>query len=768
MTPYDFRQLSSIDFEELVRDLLQAEWGIRFQSFPAGRDSGIDLQYTNGRDPVIVVQCKHYINSGVRKLISDLRHAETVKVHKLKPNRYVLTTSLPLTLQNKNEILSIFDPYIASTADILGQNDLNNLIASHPGVEQSHFKLWLTSSNVLQRVIHNAEMCETDFELDRVRRKMHLYVPNSAYSKAVEILQQTNIVVITGAPGVGKTTLADMVLYSHLEHGYQPVVIRADLKEGKRLFRNGVKQIFYFDDFLGQSFLRDQTGFQFSNQDSALVDFMHVIRASKTARFILTTREHLLRGALLDSERLRHSPILQHRCIVEMSNYSLAEKGRMLFNHLFFSDLPDVYIKQLLLGDFFLAIIKHPNFNPRVIEWLASFSHVKSTPSEKYAVLFRNALDKPDEIWRHSFSNQISEASRSALFALYLLGGQGTIDALERAWSQFHRIISTKYHIQTRTGEFRRSLKELDGAFLRYIDAQAKFLNPSINDFISTFLIGQPDTALDLINSAWSLNQIGRIWHLAESQSGAPIASFLKRHQSQLVFAVEKILTEKSSKKLVLRRDAVQDDLGQDEFGVEATARLILRLTNALADPRMRKFFQKAGQDIVDNWKSHYPDFDEGLSLLIELDQSSWGKSFGRNIRWSFLNDFVGASVKDFIRLIEVSQQLSDWRFEDTEVAAQAFERFTLENLGEARQRCSSVAELEQLRDDMQTVGAFFEADIDESLEFIAHAIDETYYEHYDDEPPDDWRPWRRLWGDGPNVEEEAVRTLFRTLAARG
>jgi hypothetical protein len=40
---YDFRTLSPLDFEELVRDLLQAELGIMFESFKPGKDQGIDF-----------------------------------------------------------------------------------------------------------------------------------------------------------------------------------------------------------------------------------------------------------------------------------------------------------------------------------------------------------------------------------------------------------------------------------------------------------------------------------------------------------------------------------------------------------------------------------------------------------------------------------------------------------------------------------------------------------------------------------------------------
>ena len=37
----DFGQLSDYDFEQLVADLLGAQWGVRVEYFPRGRDSGV-------------------------------------------------------------------------------------------------------------------------------------------------------------------------------------------------------------------------------------------------------------------------------------------------------------------------------------------------------------------------------------------------------------------------------------------------------------------------------------------------------------------------------------------------------------------------------------------------------------------------------------------------------------------------------------------------------------------------------------------------------
>jgi len=58
MARYDFKSLSSQDFEELVRDLLQAEWNVTLEAFKSGRDKGIDLRYSPGDGGKTIIQCK--------------------------------------------------------------------------------------------------------------------------------------------------------------------------------------------------------------------------------------------------------------------------------------------------------------------------------------------------------------------------------------------------------------------------------------------------------------------------------------------------------------------------------------------------------------------------------------------------------------------------------------------------------------------------------------------------------------------------------------
>jgi len=80
MPAYDFKQLSSRDFEELTRDLLQAEWDVSLEAFKTGPDRGIDLRHISAHEGTTIVQCKHYVSSGYSSLLSLLRRRELEKV----------------------------------------------------------------------------------------------------------------------------------------------------------------------------------------------------------------------------------------------------------------------------------------------------------------------------------------------------------------------------------------------------------------------------------------------------------------------------------------------------------------------------------------------------------------------------------------------------------------------------------------------------------------------------------------------------------------
>jgi hypothetical protein len=188
MPEYSFHTLSGADFEDLVRDLLQAELKVRLETFTSGRDRGIDLRYSTPGGKELVVQCKHYQGSGYPKLRGHLQGKELPKIRNLSPGRYILCTSVGLTPDNKTDLLDLLSPFCRSTSDIFGRDDLNNLLSLYPDVERRHHKLWLTSVTVLDQILHRGAFFQARLERSAIEKRLSLYVQTPAYDEALEIL----------------------------------------------------------------------------------------------------------------------------------------------------------------------------------------------------------------------------------------------------------------------------------------------------------------------------------------------------------------------------------------------------------------------------------------------------------------------------------------------------------------------------------------------------------------------------------------------------
>ncbi|MCH2098069.1 MAG: restriction endonuclease, partial [Pseudomonadales bacterium] len=129
---YDFASLSHSQFEDLCRDLIGAELGVRFEAFPEGPDDGMDGRHA-AADGATILQAKHYLRSGAGKLLTKMK-AERASIDALEPRRYILATSATLTPKNKADLASAIGPALHSTGEIFGQGDLNALLRKFPHI----------------------------------------------------------------------------------------------------------------------------------------------------------------------------------------------------------------------------------------------------------------------------------------------------------------------------------------------------------------------------------------------------------------------------------------------------------------------------------------------------------------------------------------------------------------------------------------------------------------------------------------------------------
>ena len=183
---YTFSTLSPADFEDLVRDLIGREIGVRFEAFCAGPDGGMDGRHapSRGSKPV-VLQAKHYEGSTFPQLQSAMKR-ERAAIGKLTASRYILATSRKLTPGNKKTLSEVIDTCVVNEGDIFGPDDLNGLLRKYPEVEKSHIGLWLSSTAVLERVVRSAAQAYANITKADIEKKVRVYAQNSSFTDSCE------------------------------------------------------------------------------------------------------------------------------------------------------------------------------------------------------------------------------------------------------------------------------------------------------------------------------------------------------------------------------------------------------------------------------------------------------------------------------------------------------------------------------------------------------------------------------------------------------
>ena len=594
------QNLSHIDFEELCRDIARAETGFRFSAFGPGPDGGIDGRHSKGENGIIL-QCKHYIGSNFSNLKTAIKN-EIAKLANLAPNRYILFTSQSLTPPRSAQLAELLREYLKEPGDIWGQEDIEDSLRRYPTIEKSHLKLWLGSAAVLERILHSGLETYIRATKDEILNELTLYARNESFDEAAKKLEDQKILVISGPPGVGKTTLAKMITYYYLNEGWRFCAIRT-LDEGFLQIEDETPTIFYFDDFLGRIKLDRQSLLQ---RESAFATFVRRIRESTNARFVLTTRAHIFEEARQISDYVDDKRLQLSKYLLDVGMYTRKIRAHILYNHLSASNLTKAHFEALLEGDWLKKIIDHRNYNPRVVASASSESIDCVAPSEYPGYLF-NALENPDLIWRKPVC-ALDMRSQNLLFTLYFGSeyGQG-IDQLRSNYLELHKTICAHYHQPTLPTDFNDALKSLESGFISISGQSVSFVNPSLRDFLKLYLV-EREFLLLLPSTTQRADWGGALWaHVKDIFQAKP--QFLREFANEFMKFARTI--ESTS---TLRSVEDNDQLlgwRQDDLALSKRVELLLEWWEASGSD---EFIEKALQILSENGLDMVP-WQDGQSL---------------------------------------------------------------------------------------------------------------------------------------------------------
>ena len=486
---YDLSLLTDREFQRLINELIQKKLHDKLvEQFREGKDLGIDGLVHLSSTETMIIQSKHYLKTGFTGLYNNIKNSELSKIAKLKPCKYVLATSLDLSVNESDKLKKLIQNSIPTIAvDIWSYSTIESQLNIYPDIVKATIKLWAQNVDIVKHIL-NPE-AETSFLCLQTKWKKidKYFVPFENINKYTEKLDSEHVLIISGEPGIGKTTLAEYLCKLYFISGFKIVIINGfDFNNNIDLTNPDDKILFYFDDFLGTNYFSGIEG----SFDRQLIDVFKQVKFYRNKRFILTSRTNIIEKGTYLSQSFSDYHLKDLTIPIMSIDSSDKVKSQILYNHLWHSQLKQDLIEDFVRKKEFRDVIHHQNFNPRIIEFITEKKNYEESIGD-YITFVKKSLDNPSEIWRRCYWGQLNEAQRTLIKLVVANEGRINEENLKNAYNRAYDI----FHLSCNNHEpidYNYVFDICENSLLKreYFEHDDKKIfnistfNPSVNDFV--------------------------------------------------------------------------------------------------------------------------------------------------------------------------------------------------------------------------------------------------------------------------------------------
>lgn len=411
---FHFNNLNHYEFEELCCDIATKKLGIPVRMFAQGTDGGVDIRDSSSNNE-IVIQVKHHKNPSNLYLGLE-KELKNVKV--LKPKKYYVMTSIPLSSEMRKKIRGLFIEYMEDEDSIIDGIDINKVLQNDLDIVKKNFKLWLYSENIYEIITNKDIYIDSEQIQSELVNLSKLYVKTKHYDTGLKMLLDSHILVITGEPASGKTILSKMLLLYFISQGFK---VRHSSSNNIDSIKKTLsmeplaKEIILLDDVLGQTALDINT-----SNAANLMHFIRLISSSSNKYLIMNSRITIFNQ--MKHENQKFEMLMDDHLLsinfMNIKEFSIIEKAKILYNHLLGNLVPRDYIDEIVKEKKYHRIIKHKNYNPRIIQMMTKPSKINQLSPTVYYDKFLNSLDNDELIWNDEF-NGFTKQDKLFVLALY-------------------------------------------------------------------------------------------------------------------------------------------------------------------------------------------------------------------------------------------------------------------------------------------------------------------------------------------------------------